>query len=99
MLENEDNFRDSTNSLHKQLDNRSLQNYGVTKPALTGSYLIDDEIHKIIDLIMRDYIDIWYKNEISSRDDFRQTIRSAIHNAIRYIHSWYIVIFPIFIAT
>jgi len=67
-----------------------MQKNGVTKPALTGSYIIDDEIHKIIDLIMRDYIDVWYKNEISSRNDFRQTIRFTIHNIIRYLNSWYL---------
>lgn len=58
---------------------------GITKPALTGSYLIDDQIHQLIELILRDYIDVWYKNEISSKEDFKQSIRLYIYNAVRYI--------------
>lgn len=70
------------------LTQRSLlqsQYGGITKPALTGSYLIDDEIHQLIELILRDYIDVWYKNEISSKEDFKQSIRLYIYNAVRYI--------------
>lgn len=58
------------------------------KPSLTGSYQIDDELHKIIDLIIRDYIDAWYKTDISSKEDFSKTIRVTIYNAVRYVNSW-----------
>lgn len=76
----------SCNSLNKQpFEQRSFQSL---KPSLTGSYLVDDEIHKIIELIMRDFIDVWYKNEISSKDDFRLTIRTIIYSSIRYVNYW-----------
>ena len=79
MLENDTNFGGSSNSLHRQnmFENRSLHNYGVTKPALTDSYLIDDEIHMIIDLIMRDYIDIWYKNAVIKITSFSFSMYSV----------------------
>jgi hypothetical protein len=34
-------------------------NHSGAKPALTGSYLIDDELHQLIELILRDYVDVW----------------------------------------
>ena len=37
---------------------------------------------------MRDFVESWYKAEISSKEDFTQTIKSTIHNAIRYVNLW-----------
>jgi hypothetical protein len=59
--------------------------FQVAKPDLTGSYQIDDELHKIIELIIRDYIDVWYKNNISSRDQFPKNVKNAIYDAIRNV--------------
>ena len=58
------------------------------KPSLTGSYLIDDELHKIIDLIIRDYVEAWYKTDISNKEEFIKTVRISIYNAVRYVNSW-----------
>jgi sorting nexin-13 len=56
------------------------------KPSLTGSYMVDDELHMIIELFIRDYVDSWYKTNISSKDDFTQLVRLNVYNAIRHFN-------------
>ena len=47
MIETDVDLNSSNHSLYKQqFDQRSLQNQTI-KPSLTGSYLMDDEIHKV----------------------------------------------------
>lgn len=67
----------------KSFDQRSILNM---KPSLTGSYMVDDELHMIIELFIRDYVDSWYKTNISSKDDFTQLVRLNVYNAIRHFN-------------
>lgn len=73
-----------SNNSKFQFDQKSLNSN--LKPSLTDSYLIDDEIHKIIELVIRDYVDSWYKTEISGKEDFSQLIRILIYNSIKQMH-------------
>jgi hypothetical protein len=88
----------SIESIHESSNESELINStgsvssAMIKPSLTGSYLIDDELHKIIDLIIRDYVEVWYKADISNKEDFIKTIRVSIYNAVRYVNSWYLFI-------
>jgi hypothetical protein len=40
-------------------------------------------------LFLHDFIETWYKTNISSKNDFCQDIRLAVHNIIRYLTLWY----------
>jgi hypothetical protein len=75
----------STNNNDTPIKSNSNTNTKQLKPSLTGSYLIDEELHKIIDLFIRDYIEAWYSTEISIRQDFAQLIRSSMYSAIRHV--------------
>ena len=66
-----------------QFDQKSILNL---KPTLTDSYLVDDELHKIIELVIRDFIEAWYRPNISHNEEFSQSIRILIYNAIRQIN-------------
>lgn len=72
-------------------------NGSYVKPSLTGSYLIDNELHKIIDYLIRDYVDGWYKSDISSKEEFTKILRAKIYNAIHYFNSRWIDFFIILI--
>ncbi|CAF0922022.1 unnamed protein product [Brachionus calyciflorus] len=72
----------SIGSINSKFDQKSINSLSI-KPSLTGLYLVDDELHRIIDLIIRDFIDEWYKNEISGRDEFSNYIRNLIYYSIR----------------
>lgn len=75
----------SSNSVNSKFDQKSISSLNI-KPSLTGLYLVDDELHKIIDLIIRDFIDEWYKKEISNKEDFANYIRVLIYYSIRQIN-------------
>ena len=39
-------------------------------------------------MVIRDYIDSWYKTTISSKEDFGQSVRVLIYNSIRNFNKW-----------
>ena len=67
--------------------NPTVASQRIAKPSLTGSYRIDDELHQIIELLLRDYCDYWYRENISNREEFIQALRIALFNAMRYASS------------
>ena len=75
----------SSTSVNSKFDQKSINSLNI-KPSLTGLYLVDDELHKLIDLIIRDFIDEWYKKEISNKEDFANYIRVLIYYSIRQIN-------------
>jgi hypothetical protein len=66
-----------------QFDQKSILNL---KPTLTDSYLVDDELHKVIELCIRDYLESWYKPQVSNKEDYVQSIRVLIYSAIRHVN-------------
>ena len=48
---------------------------------LTGSAIIDETLHEMIDIIMRDYIHSWY-DCISDDDEFIHELRKTIQETI-----------------
>lgn len=41
---------------------------------------------QIIELVIRDYVDSWYKAQISSRDEFDQAVRALIYTSLRNLN-------------
>ena len=84
-------FYGTAESFHEKdlINSSGSLNLTFAKPSLTGSYLVDNELHKIIDFFIRDYIDEWYKAEISSKEEFIKILRSKIYTGIRYVNSRY----------
>lgn len=68
-------------------DQKSIDPLSI-KPSLSGVYLVDEELHKIIDLLIRDFVDYWFKANISKREDFSKHIRALIYFSIKQINHW-----------
>jgi hypothetical protein len=66
-----------------QFDQKSITNM---KPNLTDSFLADEELHKIVELIIRYYVESWYKQNISNKEDFSYSVRVLIFSSIRQIN-------------
>ncbi|RZF41068.1 hypothetical protein LSTR_LSTR002700 [Laodelphax striatellus] len=52
-----------------------------TDNRLTGSQVIDEQLHEILEFTIRDYVYPWY-DEVSADDDFPHEIRVAAHKLI-----------------
>jgi sorting nexin-13 len=52
---------------------------------LTGIPVIDEQLYETIDLFVRDYVEIWYKTQISSDESFIQDVKNGIYITIRHL--------------
>ncbi|CAF4365505.1 unnamed protein product, partial [Adineta steineri] len=52
---------------------------------LTGITDIDEPLYELIDLFVRDYIEIWYKTQISSDELFIKDVKNGIYITIRHL--------------
>ncbi|CAF0850409.1 unnamed protein product [Adineta steineri] len=55
------------------------------RPSLTGISVIDDQLHESIELFIRDYVETWYKTQISSNELFIQDFKNGIYKTIRHL--------------
>ncbi|CAF4719162.1 unnamed protein product [Rotaria sp. Silwood1] len=52
---------------------------------LTGISDIDEPLYELIDLFVRDYIEIWYKTQLSSDESFINDVKNGIYTTIRHL--------------
>ncbi|CAF2367357.1 unnamed protein product [Rotaria sp. Silwood2] len=52
---------------------------------LTGITDIDEPLYELIDLFVRDYIEIWYKTQLSSEESFIDDVKNGIYTTIRHL--------------
>jgi len=69
------------------IDDSDLNSTGKTfeRVPLTGIPVIDEPLHEAIDLFTRDYIEIWYKTQISSDRTFIDDVKNGIYITIRHL--------------
>ncbi|CAF3745883.1 unnamed protein product [Rotaria socialis] len=69
---------DSSSSLKKSKSSTE-------RAPLTGISDIDEPLYELVDLFVRDYIEIWYKTQISSDESFIDDVKSGIYTTIRHL--------------
>jgi len=52
---------------------------------LTGIDEIDQSLFELIDLFVRDHVEIWYKTQISSDESFISDVKNGLYIAIRHL--------------
>ncbi|CAF1006302.1 unnamed protein product [Adineta ricciae] len=55
------------------------------RASLTGVSDIDEPLYELIDLFVRDYVEIWYKTQLSSDELFVEDVKNGIYTAIRHL--------------
>ncbi|CAF5224303.1 unnamed protein product, partial [Rotaria magnacalcarata] len=52
---------------------------------LTGISVIDEPLSEAIDLFVRDYIEVWYKTQVSSDEAFIRDVKNGIYIVIQHL--------------
>ncbi|CAF3462425.1 unnamed protein product [Rotaria socialis] len=52
---------------------------------LTGIPVIDEPLSEAIDLFVRDYIEVWYKTQVSSDESFIRDVKNGIYITIQHL--------------
>ncbi|CAF0911503.1 unnamed protein product [Rotaria sordida] len=60
-------------------------NLSTERAPLTGISDIDEPLYQLIDLFVRDYIEIWYKTQLSSDESFIDDVKNGIYITIRHL--------------
>ncbi|CAF1464793.1 unnamed protein product, partial [Didymodactylos carnosus] len=68
-----------------KLSSSRPSNTNIERTPLTGSRVIDEPLYELIDYFVRDYIEIWYKTQISSDEDFIKDVRNGIYTTIQHL--------------
>ncbi|UJR30126.1 hypothetical protein I4U23_017667 [Adineta vaga] len=70
---------------HIDGDNCDSSSHSNDRPTLTGIPVIDEPLYEAIDLFIRDYVEIWYKTQISSDESFIHDFKNGIYITIRHL--------------
>ncbi|CAF3037137.1 unnamed protein product [Rotaria sp. Silwood2] len=52
---------------------------------LTGIPVIDEPLYETIDLFVRDYVEVWYKTQLSSDESFIRDVKNGIYITIQHL--------------
>ncbi|CAF1121477.1 unnamed protein product [Rotaria sp. Silwood1] len=53
--------------------------------SLTGIPVIDEQLYEAIDLFVRDYVEVWYKTQLSSDESFIRDVKNGIYITIQHL--------------
>lgn len=86
-----DNFEQSLfvrakNPIKNELFSIKSENLlGLTRKIITNSNSIDDELNAVIDLIIHDFIESWYKTQISNKNEFCVEIKELLSQVFTHL--------------